>query len=123
MTTPVTIDHCGRTIAASVVAFDIRWSGGLPEGREVTWAVRVASAEADGEVELGHRRVGRDVSQYARDLSTGRTQEVDPDADLDGAGITVRFPADVVGQAVEWPTWRAVVAVDGEDVASHVVAV
>ena len=123
MTDLATIEHCGRTIAASVVAFDIRWSGDLPEDRELTWAVRVASGEADGEVELGHRREGQRVSQYARDLSTGRTQEVSPDADLNGAGITVRFPADIVGLAVEWPTWRAVIEVDGQDVTSLAVTV
>src|SRR3712207_4491939 len=99
MTAPVTIDHCGRTIAASVVAFDIQWTGELPEDREVTWAVRVADARGGSHVELGLRRVGQQVSQYARDLSTGHTQEVRPDADLDGAEITVRFPTDVVGTA------------------------
>ena len=60
------------------------------------------------------------MSQYARDLSTGRTQEVSPDADLglDAGEITVRFPADVVGLAVEWPSWQAVILVAGEDVAT-----
>jgi hypothetical protein len=122
MTPAVTIEHCGRTIAASVVAFDIRWSGELPADSEVTWAVRVTSGDADENVELGHRRCGERLSQYARDLSTGRTQEVSPDADLDpgpDAGeITVRFPADVVGLAVEWPTWQAVIEVAGEDVSA-----
>ena len=123
MTAPGTIEHCGRTIAASVVAFDIRWSGALPEDREVTWAVRVASQADDGHVELGHRRHGPRVSQYVRDLGTGRTQEVAPDADLDAGEITVRLPGDVVGGAVEWPRWQAVVAVDGEDVATLAVTV
>ena len=121
MTAPVTIEHCGRTIAASVVAFDIRWSGVLPEDHEVTWAVRVTGDDVDDHVELGHRRDGRRLLQYALDLSTGRTQEVSPDADLDTGQITVRFPTDVVGLAVEWRTWHAVVAVDGEDVARLVV--
>jgi|SRR5215213_1767551 len=123
MTSPVTIDHCGRTTAASVVAFDIRWSGDLPAGHEVTWAVRVRSDDGEDHVELGHRRTGAGASQYAVDLSTGRRQEVDVDADLQQDEITVRFPADVVGFAVEWPIWRAVVAVDGEDVASLAVPV
>ena len=123
MTAPVTIDHCGRTIAASVVAFDIQWTGELPEDREVTWAVRVADPRGDSQVELGLRRVGRQVSQYARDLSTGLTQEVRPDADLDGAEITVRFPTDVVGTAVEWPTWQAVIEVEGEDLTALTVPV
>jgi hypothetical protein len=118
MTPAVTIEHCGRTIAASVVAFDIRWSGELPADSEVTWAVRVTSGDADENVELGHRRSGERLSQYAQDLSTGRTQEVNPDADLDAGEITVRFPADVVGLAVEWPTWQAVIEVAGEDMST-----
>ena len=123
MTAPVTIDHCGRTVAASVVAFDIQWSGELPAGHDLTWAVRVVSPDGTGEVELGHRRTGQQVAQYVRDLTTGRTHQVEPDADLDATGITARFPADVVGLAVEWPTWRAVIEVDGEDVTTTAVAV
>src|SRR3712207_5702552 len=118
MTAQVTIEHCGRTTAASVVAFDIRWSGDLPPNGDVTWAVRVASDDGEGRLELGHRRAGSALSQYALDLTTGRRQEVGPDADLHDGEVTVRFPADVVGLAVEWPTWRAVIAVDGEDVSS-----
>ena len=118
MTAPVTIEHCGRTVAATVVAFDIRWSGALPQDLPVVWAVHVASGDSDSQVELGHRRAGEQVAQYVRDLSTGRTQEVRPDGDLDGGGITVRFPTDVVGTAVEWPTWQAVIEVDGEQVAT-----
>ena len=118
LTVPVTIEDCGRTIAARVVAFDIRWSGRLPEDRDVTWAVRVTHGDGESQVELGHRRAGERVWQYVRDLTTGRTQEVRPDADLENGEITVRFPADVVGLAVEWPTWQAVIEVDGEDIAS-----
>src|SRR3712207_3406726 len=121
MTTPVTIEHCGRTIAAAVVAFDIRWRGELPGDGEVVWAVRVASGDGDSQVELGHRRVGEEVAQYVRDLTSGRDQEVRPAADLDGTGLTVRFPDDVVGAAVEWPTGRAVIEVDGVDVAASAV--
>jgi hypothetical protein len=123
MTPALTIEHCGRTIAASVVAFDIRWSGELPADSEVTWAVRVTSGDTDENVELGHRRSGGRVSQYARDLSTGRTQEVSPDADFDAGEITVRFPADVVGLAIEWPTWKAVIEVAGEEVSALAVTV
>src|SRR3712207_3178218 len=106
MTATLSIDHCGRTAAASVVAFDIQWSGDLPADREVTWAVRVTSDDVDGRGELGHRRSGSGASQYALDLSTGRRQEVGVDADLQEDEITVRFPAEVVGLAVEWPTWQ-----------------
>jgi hypothetical protein len=116
MTGQVSIDHCGRTIAASVVAYDIRWTGELPTDREVTWAVRVVSDDGASQVELGHRRAGGRVSQYALDLSTGRTQEVPANADLNGDEITVRFPTDVVGVAIEWPTWQAVIEVDRQDV-------
>jgi hypothetical protein len=123
MTGPVTIDHCGRTTAATVVAFDIRWSGDLPRDGEVTWAVRVATADGNGRVELGHRRSGSGMSQYALDLTTGRRQDVGPDADVQDGEVTVRFPADVVGLAVEWPIWQAVIAVGGEDVASLAVPV
>ena len=126
MTAPVRIEHCGRTVAASVAAFDIRWSGQLPADREVTWAVRVARGDGE-EVELGHRRDGRRVLQYARDLATGRTQQTSPDAELDASPevgeITVRFPVDVVGVAVEWPTWQAVIEVDGQDVTTLAVPV
>ena len=118
MTPQVTIEHCGRTLAASVIAFDIRWTGALPTDRDLTWAVRVGSGDGESGVELGHRRAGGRTSQYVRDLSSGRTQEVRPDADLGPEEITVRFPADVVGQATEWPTWRAVIEVDGADVTS-----
>ncbi len=118
MTDQVTIDHCGRTIAASVVAFDMKWTGDLPAGREVTWAVRVASGDGESQVELGHRRAAGRSSQYALDLATGRHQEVGVDADLQADQITVRFPSDVVGVATEWPIWKAVIEVDGRDVTS-----
>jgi hypothetical protein len=123
MTAPVSIDHCGRTTAASVVAFTIQWSGALPAQRDVTWAVRVASDDGQGRVELGHRRTNGVAGQYALDLVSGRRQEVGADADLGDDDITVRFPAEVVGVAVEWPTWQAVIIVDGEDVASLAVPV
>lgn len=47
-----------------------------------------------------------------------RPAEVRPDADLDAEKITVRFPASVVGVAVEWPSWQAVITVDAREVAS-----
>ncbi len=118
MTGQVAIEHCGRTTAATVVAFDIQWSGDLPADREVTWAVRVAGPYGDGRVELGHQRSGASRSQYALDLTSGRCQEVGVDADLLDREITVRFPAEVVGLAVEWPTWQAVVLVNGQEIAT-----
>jgi hypothetical protein len=33
----------------------------------------------------------------------------------------VRFPTSSVGVASTWPTWRAVINVDGQDVAEHVI--
>jgi hypothetical protein len=45
---------------------------------------------------------------------------LDPDAEVGSAGITARFPTNVVGVAVEWPVWRAVITVDGADVAEQV---
>ena len=112
----ITIDHCGRTIAASVVAFDIRWTGHLPDDREVTWAVRVGSDDGGSHVELGLRRAGGRTTQYALDLSTGRQQEVRVDADIHDEEVTVRFPAEVVGAATGWPIWQAVIEVDRHDV-------
>ena len=35
--------------------------------------------------------------------------------------VTARFPAEVVGVAVEWPLWTAVVSVDGQVVAEQVI--
>ncbi len=118
MTDQVTLEHCGRTIAASVVAFDLKWAGDLPAGREVTWAVRVVSGDGESQVELGHRRSAGRTSQYALDLASGRSQEVGVDADLQADEITVRFPSDVVGVAADWPTWKAVIEIDGCDVTS-----
>ena len=123
MTAPVRIEHCGRTVASSVVAFDIRWAGELPEEAVVSWVVRVTSEDSGSRLELGHRRDRGRPEQYARDVTTGRVEDDEPDADLEEGGITVRFPLDVVGVAVEWPTWQAVITVDGEDVSSRTVTV
>src|SRR3954470_5301471 len=99
----VEIEHCGRTVAADVVAFAIRWSGQVPAG-DVTWSVRVTSEDGRGQVELGYERTPAGTSQFVRDSSTGRRQQVPEDADLEDQEITVRFPAEVVGVAIEWPT-------------------
>ncbi|HET6563758.1 MAG TPA: hypothetical protein VFG72_17950 [Marmoricola sp.] len=115
------IEHAGRTTTGDLVAFDIRWEGGLA-GSTVVWSMVVA--EAGSEVRLCHERVdGRPTGQYVVDGGTGRRHDVELDADLHDDEITVRFPADVVGVAVEWPVWKAVVTVDGQDVAHHVVPV
>ena len=108
---------CGRTVAGEVVAFSIEWEG-EPAG-EVTWAVRVTSADRTETVELGYERGPAGDQQYAE--ANGRRQGVDPDADLDDGSITARFPAEVVGVAIEWPVWTAVVRVDGEVVAEQVI--
>jgi len=118
----LTIEHCGRTVAADVVAFDIRWSGPLPTG-EVTWAARVTSDDGQDRVELAYRRGSSGTAQFVQDAATGRRQDVPEDADLDDDEITVRFTADVVGVAIEWPTWQAVISVDGQDAATLAVPV
>jgi hypothetical protein len=122
MSGQVEIEHCGRTVAADLVAFAIRWSGELPD-HEVTWSVRVTSEDGREHVELGYARTSGGASQFALDAATGRRQEVAEDADLDDHEITVRFPADVVGVAIEWPTWQAVISVAGQDAAALAVPV
>jgi hypothetical protein len=54
---------------------------------------------------------------------SGRRHDLAEDADLSDDELVVRFPANVVGVAVEWPVWTAVITVDGDDVAHHVVPV
>src|SRR4051794_9501431 len=108
MSGEVEIEHCGRTVAADLVAFSMRWSGEVPV-RAATWAVRVTSEDGREQVELGYERAPSGASQFVLDASTGRRQEVAEDADLHDQDITVRFPADVVGVAIEWPTWQAVI--------------
>src|SRR3954452_15854104 len=115
--TDVEIIECGRTIAGAVVAFTIEWEG-EPSG-EVAWAAQVSSADADETVTLGYTRGSGAEEQYVE--AEGRRQRLDTDADLGDGKITVRFPAEVVGVAVEWPTWNAVVAVDGQTVAQCVI--
>jgi hypothetical protein len=117
----VSIEHAGRTLTDALVAYDVRWSGELA-GTTVTWSMVVS--EGASEVRLCHER-GEDGSahQYVVDGGSGRRQDVPVDADVHDDEVTVRFPADVVGVAVEWPVWVAVLTVDGEDVAHHAVPV
>ena len=116
--------HSGHALAANVVAFDIRWEDG-PTGRDdqqtVLWSMLVTSADGEESVQLGYEVVGGAFSgQFVTDRATGRRQDLDEDADLLDGEITVRFPAGTVGFAADWPTWRAVITVDGRDVAEDV---
>ena len=114
------IVHAGRTETKVVVAFDIRWQGDLSGGRSVTWSMTVTSPDGRDSVRLAYQLLdGASAEQFVLDRASGRRQDVDPDADLDGDEITVRFPTASVGVAATWPSWRAVITVDGEDVAER----
>jgi hypothetical protein len=114
------IVHAGRTETDVVVAYDIRWEGDLSGARSVTWSMTVTSPDGRDSVRLAYQRDGGGrVAQYVLDRASGRRQDLDPDADLDGDEITVRFPTATVGVAASWPSWRAVITVDGEDVAER----
>lgn len=115
------IIECGRTLAGAFVAFSIRWEGDLPSAGTVSWSMVVTSGDGSDELRLGYERAGGSFSeQYVHDRRSGRRQSVEDDADLGDDEITVRFPASVVGVAVEWPVWRAVIAVDGAEVTEQV---
>ena len=112
---------CGRTVAGGHVAYDIQWDHD-PAGKVVRWVMEVGSPDASETVRLVHELVdGRPSEQYVEDVASGRRTPVDGDADQRDQEITVRFPLDVVGVAVEWPAWRAVLVVDGEEASSMVV--
>lgn len=113
------ISHCGRTVTTALVAYDIRWEGDL-SGSDVLWSMVVSSPDSDETVHLAYARsAGEFAGQYV-EASTGR-QPVAEDADVDDGEITVRFPANLVGVAVEWPVWTAVLTIDGEHVSQLVV--
>lgn len=112
-----TIHNCGRTISGGFVAFDMRWEGEVPADGDVQWSARVS--EGQEEVRLVHARSAGIAEQYI--LGGAGRHDVDPDADLEDDEITVRFPAEVVGVAVEWPVWTTVITIDGEDVTHMVV--
>ena len=114
------IRHCGRTTSGDVVGIDIRWDGRLDPRESVVWSMLVSGDEGQDQIRLAHGRVSGSAEQFVDDLSTGRRQSVEPDADVGDDEIVIRFPAEVVGVAVEWPVWRAVITVDGEDVATKV---
>jgi hypothetical protein len=115
------IRHCGRTIAGDLVGIDIQWRGELASDGSVLWSMHVTSEDGADEIRLAYGVSGGTAQQFVDDLSTGRRQPVEPDADLDDGEIVIRFPASVVGVAVEWPVWRAVITVDDQDVATRVV--
>lgn len=119
----VQITHCGRTITGNLVAFDIRWEGALG-GATVLWSAMLTSEDGHERLQLGHERAadGTFRSQFVFYGASATQQDVPEDADLRDGEITLRFPADIVGVAVEWPVWKAVITVDGEDVDSKVLA-
>jgi len=120
----VQISRCGRTIAGDFVAFDIGWEGEL-NGSTVLWSVVISSDDSNERLQLGHERGvdGSFRSQFVFSGNSADQEQLKEDADLRDGEITVRFPAPVVGVAVEWPVWRAVITVDGEDLDSQVIAV
>ncbi len=118
------ITDCGRTLGGGVVAFDIRWEGEPSRPATATWSVAISEGEGSESVRLVYEcRDGDFAAQYVDETSTGQRRDVDENADLRDHEITVRFPADIVGVAVEWPVWKASVAVPGEDTATAVVTI
>lgn len=115
----VSIAHAGRTVTGDLVAYDVRWEGPL-DGDRIVWSMCVSDGAS--EVRLCHEREdGGSTAQYVLDGETGRRQDVTVDADLHDDEVTVRFPADAVGVAVEWPVWVAIVSVDGRQLAHQAV--
>ena len=117
----VEITHCGRTVSGDVVGIDIQWEGELAPQESVLWSMLVASDDDADEIHLGHLRSGATTEQFVDDRTTGRRHSLEPDADVSDDEIVLRFPANVVGVAVEWPVWKAVITVDGREVATRVV--
>lgn len=116
------ISHCGRTISGDTVGIDISWEGALAPQQSVLWSIFVSSDDGTDEIHLGHIRSGDAAEQFVDDLGSGRRHPVDPDADVSDDEIIVRFPTSVVGVAVDWPVWKAVITVDGQDVATRVIS-
>ena len=121
MSGDVTIKHCGRTLAGDYVAFDIQWEGKMPSARSLGWGMVVTGPDGQETVRLEHVQTEGTPTQYV-EAAAGRV-EMDADADVDDGEITVRFPANVVGVAVEWPVWTAVLTADGQELATCVVPV
>lgn len=115
------IRECGRTVGGDVVAFHLAWDGEL-HGRTHGWSVVITSEQGDDAVVLAHEREGGGfAAQYVLGQRTGRRDDVAEDADVDADELTARFPADVVGVAVEWPVWKAELSIDGTVVSSQVI--
>ncbi len=117
MTSTPEITNCGRTVAGDFVAWDVEWDGDLPDDADVQWSMVVADGEEEVRLVHGLRTDG--IEQYI--VGAAGRDDVEADADLSDGQITVRFPADLVGVAVEWPVWTAVLTVAGEDVSQQVV--
>ena len=81
----------------------------------------ITSPNGHETVRLTYQQVDEHAGQHV-EAASGRV-ELDPDADLDDGEVTVRFPANVVGVAVEWPVWNAVITADGEELCTCVVPV
>jgi hypothetical protein len=112
------IRECGRTVGGGVVAFTIAWDGELTGG--VAWVVTVTADDSGERVALVHERVdGGFSAQYVE--AEGRRRDVGEDATIGDDDITARFPADVVGVAVDWPVWKAALVVDGTAVSEQII--
>ena len=117
----VTIKHCGRTVAGNFVAFDIQWEGRLPDARSLAWAMVITAPDGKETVRLTLQQVAGRAAQHV-EATSGRV-ELDADAEVDDGEVTVRFPANVVGVAVEWPVWTAVMEADGHELSTCVVPI
>ncbi len=117
----VNIKHCGRTAAGDYVAFDIQWEGALPSARAVAWSMVVTAPDGKETVTLTYQQVNGQATQYV-EAASGRV-ELDADAEVDDGEVTVRFPANVVGVAVEWPVWTAAIEADGAELSTCVVPI
>ena len=65
--------------------------------------------------------VGGGPGYFADAFRRAGAAYVSVDADLGEGEVTARFPAEVVGVAVEWPVWTAAVTEDGQVVAEQVI--
>ncbi len=115
------IRHCGRTVAGDFIAFDIQWDGDLPAARSLAWGIVITAPDGKETVRLTLQQVDGQATQYV-EASSGRV-ELDADAEVDDGEVTVRFPANVVGVAVEWPVWTAVIEADGQELSTCVVPI